>query len=81
MRLEDLHPVQSESEDIPLSKQRSYYVSSDSDLESYDISSRRGKEPASGRRYKKKGISHKMTPSFSTRISQEYKGIVCFFNM
>ena len=78
MRLEDLHPVQSESEDIPLSKRRSHYVSSDSDLESYDVSRGRGKEPASGKLYKKKGISHKITHSLPKRILQEYKGIVCF---
>ena len=78
LRLEELHSDQSESdEDISCSKQRSHYVSSDNDLESYDISSRCGKEPVYERPYKKKRISHKVTPSLpSIRIPKEHKSIV-----
>ena len=43
---------------------------------SYDISSRFGKEPSSGRPYKKKGMPHKKIPSLSKRIPDEQKGIV-----
>ena len=76
--MENLHSVQSESdEDIALSKQSYHYVSSDSDLQSYDISSRHGKESASRMPYKKK--SHKMI--FSLLIPWEHKCIVWFTYM
>ena len=68
-------------EDISSMKRIHPYISSDSDLESDDVSSGRGKEPASGRPYKKKGISHKMTPSLLKSIPQEYKSIFCFTDM
>ena len=58
--------------DVPPRKENSHYVSSDSDLESYDVSSGCDKEPVSGRPCKKEGISYKMTPS----SSQQHKGIV-----
>ena len=70
--------VSESDEDISSMKRIPPYISSDSDLESYDVSSGRGKEPASGRPYKKKGISHKMTSSLHKRIPQKYKDIVCF---
>ena len=48
--LEDLHSDQSESdEDIPPREIVPNFVSSDSDLESYDVSSKYGKELASRR--------------------------------
>ena len=70
-----MHSDQSESEeDIPLSKERSHCVSSESDLESYDISSRRGKEPVNKRPYKKKRTFYKITPLL---LSISYSTMAC----
>ena len=53
--LKDLHSDQSEfDEDVSPRKRIPNFISSDSDLKSYDRSSRRGKEPASRRSYIKK---------------------------
>ena len=72
-----MHSDQSESdEDIPPMKEISNFISSDSDLESYDVSSRRGREPASGRLFMRIGTSPKMTPSFPKIKPQEQRGIV-----
>ena len=70
-----MHSDQSESDkDLSPMKQRPYLVSSDSELESYDDTlSRFGKEPASGKPFTKKGMSHKRMPK---RIPQEHQGIV-----
>ena len=77
--MEDLHFDQSESdEDISPRKKVPNLVSYDSDLESYDVSSRHGKEPASGRPFTRKEIPSKMPPSFPTRAQQKQNGIVWF---
>ena len=48
LRIDELHSDQSElDENIPR-KRISYYVSSNSDLESYDVSNSPGKEPTNG---------------------------------
>ena len=87
-----MHSDQSESdEDIPPMKEISNFVSSDSDLESYDVSSRRGREPASGRLFMRIGTSPKMTSSFPKIIqrpkelwmtfksNESYSWKACFF--
>ena len=52
LRLDELHSDQSMSdEDIPLKKRLPHHASSNSDLESYDTSSIRGKEPTRRRPY------------------------------
>ena len=66
--------VSESDNDKPSKKRTRHYDLSDSDLESYDVSSRSSKEPASRRLYKKKGMSPKMTSSLSKRI-HERKGI------
>ena len=50
--------ISESDKDIPPRKQKYHTLSSDSDSESYDTSSRCGKEPASGRAYKKKKMFH-----------------------
>ena len=67
--------VSESDEDILSRKKRSHIVSSDSDLESYDVSSEYSKESAS-RRPHKKGISQKMILSLPKIMPQEHKGIV-----
>ena len=47
--MENLHSVQSESDEDISPRQKIFHVSSDSDLASHDISSRHGKELDSGR--------------------------------
>ena len=73
--------ISESDEDIPPRKQKSHTLSSDSDVESYDTSSRCGKEPASGRPYKKKGMPHEKISSLPKRIPDEQKGIVWFSDM
>ena len=62
-------------EDVSPRKRIPNFISSDSE-KSYDGSSRRGKEPASGRPFIKKGTSPKTTLSFIKTIHHEQKGIV-----
>ena len=61
-------------EDISSKKQTCHSLSSDSDSESYDTSTRYSKEPV--RHCKKKGMSHD-----KKRIQQKHKGIVWFSDM
>ena len=63
-------------EDIPPRKQKSHTLSSDNDVESYDTSRRCGKEPASGRHFKKKGMPHEKIPSLPKRLPHKRKGVV-----
>ena len=50
--------ISESDKDIPPRKQKYHTLSSDSDSESYDTSSKCGKESASGRPYKKKEMFH-----------------------
>ena len=68
-------------EETPPRKQRSYHHSPDSDLESYDVSSRCDIKTASGRPFMKKRISYKRIPLLPKIIPQEHEGIVWFTEM
>ena len=69
--------VSESDEDIPSRNEITHTVSSDSDLESYDVSSKFGKKPASRRPYrKKKETSHTMIPSLPKRIPQAHQDMV-----
>ena len=66
--------VSESDEDIPSRNELTHTVSFD--IESYDISSRFSKKPASRRLFKKKGTSHTTIPSLLKRIPQAHKDIV-----
>ena len=64
-----------------MSKEQAYkFSSSDSDSESYNLSSACGKEPAGGRPYRRKGTLDK-TISLPRRGHQKHKGKFTTYNM
>ena len=64
-----------------MSKEQAYkFSSSDSDSESYDLSSAHGKELAGGRPYRRKGILDKTSIPLPKRGHQKYKGKFTTYN-